>query len=88
MACTGRGLLYDAVRVCAADGPPSALELDRLHRAADAMVIPREVVDELHEIVLAEHALRRRRYELIVAAVLPINRNAGGPTAGAAERRR
>lgn len=76
MENVGRGFLYDAVRICAADGEPTPAEIARVHHAADVMGVPRSVVDELHEIVLAEHALRRRRYELIVAPVLPINHHA------------
>ncbi|HUR74656.1 MAG TPA: histidine kinase [Sporichthya sp.] len=79
MAYTGRGLLYDSVRVCAADGPPTPVELERLAQAADAMSVPRHVLDELVEIVLAEHALQRRRYELIVLPVLPVTLLAPGP---------
>ncbi len=37
------------------------------------MGIAHETVAELHEIVTAEQALRDRRYELIVAPVLPAN---------------
>lgn len=76
MENVGRGLLYDAIRVCASDGAPTPSEIERVHQAADVMGVPRSVVDELHEIVLGEHALRRRRYELIVAPVLPINQHA------------
>lgn len=79
MENVGRGLLYDAVRVCASDGAPTPVEIERVHHAADAMGVPRSVVDELHEIVLAEHALRRRRYELIVAPVLPVHPDAVQP---------
>ena len=76
MENVGRGLLYDAVRVCAADGAPTPAEIERVRYAAAVMGVPRSVVDELHEIVLAEHALRRRRYDLIVAPVLPITQHA------------
>lgn len=71
MATAQRGLLYDAVRIGSSDGPLAPGDLDHLHRAAEAMDVPRDVVTELHEIVVAEHALRSRRYELIVAPVLP-----------------
>ncbi|HVE25362.1 MAG TPA: histidine kinase, partial [Sporichthya sp.] len=70
MTDTPRGLLYDSVRVCAADGPITPDELDRLRRGADAMGVPRDVLAELVDIVSAEHVLRRRRYELITRPVL------------------
>ena len=66
-----RAMLYDALRVCASDGPLTPEELGRVERAADALGIARDVVAELHAIVVAEHALRDRRYELVVAPVLP-----------------
>jgi len=71
MASTARGQLYDAIRLCASDGPLTPGELDRVERAADVMGLPRDLVSELHQIVAAEQALRDRRYELIVAPVLP-----------------
>ncbi len=55
-----RGQLYDALRMCSSDGPLTAGELDRVERSAEAMGIPCEVVAELHEIVVAHAALRRR----------------------------
>ncbi|MEO5678899.1 MAG: histidine kinase [Acidimicrobiales bacterium] len=66
-----RGQLYDALRMCSSDGPLTTEELDHIERAADAMGVPREVVAELHEIVVAHGALRRRRYDVIAAPVLP-----------------
>ncbi len=65
-----RGQLYDALRMCSSDGPLTAGELDRVERSAEAMGIPCEVVAELHEIVVAHAALRRRRYDVIAAPVL------------------
>ena len=71
MANTGRGMLYDTLRMCSSDGPLTPDELGCVLRAADAMGLPRGVVGELQQIVLDEQALRRRRYELITAPVLP-----------------
>jgi hypothetical protein len=70
MTDTSRGLLYDSVRICAADGPITPEERDRLACSADAMGVPHDVLADLVDIVTAEHALRRRRYELITRPVL------------------
>lgn len=70
MTKAGRGLLYDAMRMCSSDGPLTPRELDALFRAADAMCVPRQEVVDLQQIVLGEHALRQRRYDLITAPVL------------------
>ncbi len=71
MTNTGRGLLYDTLRMCSSDGPLTPAELECVLRAADAMGLSRDVVAHLHQVVIEEHALRKRRYELIVAPVLP-----------------
>lgn len=65
--------LHDALRACAFDndGPISADAFDPVLRAADEIGIPREVVADLHAIVLDEHRLRQRRHELIVATAMP-----------------
>ncbi|MFP5372144.1 MAG: hypothetical protein ACLGI3_15555 [Actinomycetes bacterium] len=42
-----------------------------MKQAAAAMGIPRDVVTELCELVVADEALRRRRYDVIAAPVLP-----------------
>jgi signal transduction histidine kinase len=75
MANTMRGSLYDALRLCASDGPMDPAEIDRVQRAARAVGIGREVVTALHEIVIEEQALRDRRYELIVSPVLAAGRH-------------
>jgi signal transduction histidine kinase len=67
---TGAGLLYDGIRIAAADGPLTADEREHLHRAADVMGVPDDVFAELVEIVAADNDRRRRRYELIVKPVL------------------
>jgi len=68
MAMIRAGVVYDALRACAADGTaPTPEALDPVLRAADAIGIPRELVADLQEIVMAEHALRRRRHALVVA---------------------
>lgn len=69
LAHTGRGLLYDTLRVFCADGELTPDELAQTYRAADALGYPHELVDQLHRIVAGEHALRRERYELITAPV-------------------
>ena len=45
------------------------------------MSIPQATLAELHQIVIAEQALRDRRYELITAPVLAGNANRPGGTA-------
>ena len=71
MAATCRGFLYEALRLCAADGPLTPDEVDRVQRGAAAVGIPRETCAELQGIVAAEQALRDRRYELITAPMHP-----------------
>jgi signal transduction histidine kinase len=66
-----RAQLYDAIRLCSADGPLTTDELRRVERAADEMGIPRDVVAELRQIVAEHEALRRRRFNVIAAPVLP-----------------
>ena len=73
MSMIGRGILYETLRTCASDGPLTAEELDRVHQGATAMGIAHATFAELHQIVMAEQALRDRRYELITAALLPSN---------------
>jgi hypothetical protein len=73
MSMICRGSLYEALRACSADGPLTPDELDRLQKGADSMGIPRETFAEVHQIVVAEQALRAGTYELIVAPVLPNN---------------
>jgi hypothetical protein len=72
--------LYEAIKVCASDGALTPDELDRLRRGADAAGIAPEVVAELHEIVVAEHALRARRYQLITRPMLFGVHDTGGPS--------
>jgi uncharacterized membrane protein YebE (DUF533 family) len=62
-----RSMLYDALRACASDGELSAGERERVMAAADRMDLPRELVDELEQIIHEEEALRKRRHKLIVA---------------------
>jgi signal transduction histidine kinase len=76
MAMIRAGIVYDALRACAADGTvPTPEALDPVLRAADAIGIPRDLVADLQEIVMAEHALRRRRHALVVAPTLPTSLN-------------
>jgi signal transduction histidine kinase len=84
MAMIRAGVVYDALRACAADGTaPTPDALDPVLRAADAIGIPRELVADLQEIVMAEHALRRRRHALVVAPTLPRSLHTSIADAGA-----
>ena len=87
VAATRRGFLYETLRVCSSDGPLTPDELDRVQRGAAAMSIPQATLAELHQIVIAEQALRDRRYELITAPMLAGNVDAEGAnhTRGTAE---
>ncbi len=65
-------VLYDALRACAMDSLRVAPEsFDPVLRAAAAIGIQREVVADLHEIVLEEARLRQRRHDIVVAPVMP-----------------
>ena len=76
MSMICRGTVYETLRACSSDGPLTPEELDRVQRGADAMGVPYETFAELRDIVIAEHALRNRRYQLIVAPVLAGNLDA------------
>lgn len=65
------GIVYDALRACASDGADAPGQLDPVLRAADAMGISRDLVADLHQIVLEEQALRRRRHDIVVSPSLP-----------------
>lgn len=67
MPMYSRSLVYDALRACASDGELSTGERDRVLAAADRMGLPRQVVEELEQIVHEEEGLRKRRHKLIVA---------------------
>ncbi|GLF92844.1 tellurite resistance TerB family protein [Streptomyces yaizuensis] len=54
-------LLYDTIRVSAADGDLAPGELERIGALADALGVGRGTVDELVEIYTQEHALVQRR---------------------------
>jgi signal transduction histidine kinase len=71
MTATRRGVLHDALRMCSADGPLRSEEISRLRLGSDAMGISEDVFTELKAVVAQEDALRHRRYELVVAPVLP-----------------
>ncbi len=66
-----RGQLYDAIRMCSVDGPLTAEERDHLERAADEMGIAPWELDELCAIVGTDARLRHRRFNAVVAPVLP-----------------
>jgi hypothetical protein len=76
MSMICRGTVYETLRACSSDGPLTPEELDRVQRGADAMGVPSGTFAELRDIVIAEHALRNRRYQLIVAPVLAGNLDA------------
>jgi signal transduction histidine kinase len=72
MPLVGRVVLYDALRACAMDTSTFAPEdFDPVLRAADASGIPREVVADLHQIVMDEARLRQRRHDIVVAPAMP-----------------
>jgi signal transduction histidine kinase len=65
-------LLYDALRTCAFDSDTLSPDaFDPVLRAADAIGISRDVVADLHAIVLEELRLRQRRHDIVVAPALP-----------------
>jgi hypothetical protein len=67
-----RVLLYDSLRACAFDSDvlmPDAF--DPVLRAADAVGISRDVVADLHELVIEEHRLRQRRHDVVVVPAMP-----------------
>lgn len=81
MQLAARGLLYDATRMCASDGPLSADELDRLQRGALELGLTPDDLAVTITLVRDELAVRRRRYEAIVAPCLLAGRTGAGATA-------
>jgi hypothetical protein len=72
IAIAQRVLLYDALRTCAFDSDQLSPDaFDPVLRAADAIGISRDLVADLHAIVLEELRLRQRRHEIVVAPALP-----------------
>ncbi|HET6154555.1 MAG TPA: histidine kinase [Marmoricola sp.] len=72
MEHTVRGLIYDAIRMCASDGDLTQDELARITRSTEELGIPAATLTELLAITREERALRRRRYEAIPAPELLI----------------
>jgi signal transduction histidine kinase len=67
-----RVLLHDALMACAMETVRLTSDaFDPVLRGADAIGIPRDVVADLHEIVVDEAQLRSRRHEIVVAPALP-----------------
>jgi uncharacterized membrane protein YebE (DUF533 family) len=66
LVLTGRSLIYDALRTCAADGELADGERDRILEAAAELSVPADTVAELEEIVRQEEVLRKRRRKLIL----------------------
>jgi hypothetical protein len=72
IAIAQRVLLYDALRACAMAGSRFAPEdFDPVLRSADAVGISRDVVADLHQIVIEEARLRQRRHDIVVAPTMP-----------------
>jgi signal transduction histidine kinase len=72
MAIARRVVLYDALRACAMAGSRFTPEdFDPVLRAADAVGISRDVVADLHQIVIEEARLRERRHDIVVAPTMP-----------------
>ena len=72
IAIAQRVLLYDALRTCAFDSDHLAPDaFDPVLRAADSIGISRDLVADLHAIVLEEVRLRKRRHDIVVAPALP-----------------
>lgn len=72
IAIAQRVLLYDALRTCAFDSDKLAQDaFDPVLRAADAIGISRDLVADLHAIVLEEVRLRQRRHDIVVVPALP-----------------
>lgn len=67
MVVTVRAVVHDALRILSCDGPLTAEEFGRVLDGARRIGVRRDVVDALHQIVLDEAALRRRRYEVVAA---------------------
>ncbi len=85
MSMLARGVLYDGIRICAADGPLTAQEWARLTRSIDILGVPAETLASLAEIIEGEHALRRRRYELITVPILAAAGDGRGPFSASIE---
>jgi signal transduction histidine kinase len=72
MAIARRVVLYDALRACAMAGSRfNPEDFDPVLRAADAVGISRDVVADLHQIVIEEARLRQRRHDIVVAPTMP-----------------
>ncbi|MCW2496294.1 MAG: hypothetical protein JWQ77_2218 [Jatrophihabitans sp.] len=72
MALARLVLLYDALRAVAMDRTEFApSDFDPVLRAADVIGVSREIVADLHEIVIEEARLRQRRHRIVVAPAMP-----------------
>jgi len=71
MRMTGRALLYDTLRMSQVEGEVSPERLAVIRDAATRIDLPAGLVDDLHDIVRGELALRQQRYRLITAPILP-----------------
>ncbi|MER8044483.1 tellurium resistance protein [Streptomyces sp. NPDC094032] len=61
---SGGCLVYDTVRVSAADGTLAAGELEKIHEVADLLSVPRENVAQMVKIHQQEQKLRDERFKL------------------------
>lgn len=84
MTNTGRGLLYETLRMCSSDGALTSEELDRVLRAADGMDLSRDLVADLQQVVLR----RRHCGSGIWADHRPRAAGALGPACGPGGRSR
>lgn len=70
MQHSGRGLLYDTIRMCTSDGELTPDELARLRRSCVELGLADVLMEELLRLIAEERDLRRRRYDTITAPVL------------------
>ncbi|GAA4824895.1 tellurium resistance protein [Streptomyces ziwulingensis] len=61
---SGGCLVYDTIRVSAADGVLAPGELDKIHEVADLLSVPRENVAQMVRIHQQEQELRDQRFKL------------------------
>jgi hypothetical protein len=64
-----RGIVYDAVRACAADGDITEGELATIRRLAQTIDVPAAVVGELAALYRDEQQLKSRHINLVWPAL-------------------
>jgi signal transduction histidine kinase len=70
MSTIAHAFLWEALRIRAADGPLTEVEVQYVRAAAARLGYPDDLVTAFRELVEAEQTLRQRRYELITIPVL------------------